>query len=470
MFQRVRIVSIIFLFCSSFCSSQQNYFVITEVSLEGNKKTKDRIIHRELDIFPGDTIYTEDLSQKITENEKRILNTGLFTRAVINIKDWDEQTKEARVVITLVENWYIYPSPIFELADRNFNVWWNEQNRSLERVNYGARITHINLTGRRDKFKAIFQQGYTKKYELDYNYPYLNEAQTLGIRTNIFYSENTEMGYETVGNKTIFYRDRENDRILLSRLRLNVRLQYRPTLYQHHNFNIEFHRNRIDDFIATELNPDYFLNGLNKIRFFRLNYEYRYDKRVYFLYPEGGYQFGVNVDKSGLGIFKEFNQFSAFVFGEIYHKPKDRLILTQSVKAKTNFTREKVAFANNTGLGYGSNIISGYELYVIDGTDYILTKSSARFNVIDQVINLGKTMPIEAFRPLSLRVYLTFNFDTGYVNEPTYIETNSLNNRWIYGYGPGIDIIMYNNWLFQIEYSFNQLGDKGVYIHNSISF
>ena len=27
----------------------------------------------------------------------------------------------------LLENWYIFPIPKFELADRNFNVWWKEQ-------------------------------------------------------------------------------------------------------------------------------------------------------------------------------------------------------------------------------------------------------------------------------------------------------------------------------------------------------
>jgi len=467
---RLQLILFIISCCFTVCDSQQNYFVITEVSIEGNKKTKEEIVLRELDILPGDTIYTSELSQRITENEKRILNTGLFTSATINIKDWDETTKEARAEIKLVENWYIYPAPIFELADRNFNVWWNEQNRSLDRINYGARVTHINLTGHRDKFKMTLQRGYTKKYELDYNYPYLDKAQTMGIRFNIFYSENTEIGYETIANKTIFYTDEENDRILLSRLRLNVRFQYRPSLYQHHNFNVEFHRNGIDDFIASDLNQDYFLNGLNRIRFFRLNYEFRFDKRIFFLYPEGGYQFGINLDKSGLGVFDEYNVFSGYVFGEIYHKPHERLILAQSIKAKTNFTRDKIAFANNTGLGYGADIIGGYELYVIDGTDYVLTKSSARFIAIDKLIDLGKAMPMAAFRPLTLKVFLTFNFDTGIVNEPTYLETNTLNNRWIYGYGPGLDIIMYNNWLFQIEYSFNQLGDKGVYIHNSISF
>lgn len=466
---RRELISLLFLLFTTLCFSQQNFFVISEISVNGNKKTKDKIVERELDLIVGDTIYTEGLSQLITENEKRVLNTGLFTDVKINIKDWDDEKRQARIEIMLVENWYIYPAPIFELADRNFNVWWNEMNRSLERVNYGLRATHINLTGNRDKLKFILQRGYTDKYELDYNYPYLDKNQTIGIRFNIFYAERTEIGFRTIGNKTEFFRDLENDRILLSRFRLNTRLQYRPSLYQNHNFNIEFHRNKIDEFVA-QLNPDYFLDGKDRIKFFRLNYEYRYDKRVYFLYPEGGYQFGLNLDKSGLGIFKDFNLFAAFVFGEIYHQPTERLIIANSIKAKTNFTRNKVAFANNTGLGYGNNFIGGYELYVLDGTDYVLTKSSLRFKAIDKLVNLGKTMPLEAFRPLSLRIFLTLNFDSGIVNEPTYIASNTLNNRWIFGYGPGLDIILYNNWLFQLEYGFNQLGEKGLYIHNSISF
>ncbi len=466
---RIQLVFFFVCFCLTFCYTQQNYFVITEVAVDGNKKTKESIILRELDILPGDTIFTEELTTRLVENEKRILNTGLFTSAKINIKDWDETTKNARAEIELVENWYIYPSPIFELADRNFNKWWNRQDR-WDRINYGLRLAHINLTGQRDKLKFIFQRGFTDKYELDYNYPYLNKKQTLGVRFNLFYSENNTIGYKTQADTTSFYKDPIDERVLLSRFRINTRLQYRPSLYQYHNFNIEFHRNWIDEFVATELNPDYFIDGNNSIRFFRLNYEYRYDKRIYFLYPEGGYQFGFNLDKQGLGIFKETNILSAFVFGEYFYKPSERLILANRIKAKANFTRGKVAFANNTGLGYRRDYISGYELYVTDGTDYILTQTSARFNVLDKLINLGRTMPLAAFKPLTVRVFLTFNFDTGYVNEPTYIATNTLINQWNIGYGPGLDIILYNNWLFQIEYSFNQLGDKGVYIHNSISF
>jgi len=71
----------------------------------------------------------------------------------------------------LVENWYLYPSPIFELGDRSFNAWWKEQNRDLTRINYGVRGRHYNLTGNKDPFLLVAQFGYTRKYVAEYSFP-----------------------------------------------------------------------------------------------------------------------------------------------------------------------------------------------------------------------------------------------------------------------------------------------------------
>ena len=127
--------------------SAQEYFIVENVTLDGNKRTRDKIVLRELDFKNGDTIYFTQIQQRFLENEKRILNTGLFNNVSLNVKNWILATRKADIVIEMVENWYIYPAPIFELADRNFNVWWTEQNRSLSRVNYGIRLSHINFSG-----------------------------------------------------------------------------------------------------------------------------------------------------------------------------------------------------------------------------------------------------------------------------------------------------------------------------------
>jgi len=79
-------------------------------------------------------------------------------------------------------------------------------------------------------------------------------------------------------------------------------------------------------------------------------------------------------------------------------------------------------------------------------------------------------MPLEHFKVMPLRVYLSLHFDTAYVNDPFYFEENSFRNRWIYGYGLGLDFIFYNNFAFTFEYSINHLGEKGLFLSNNVSF
>ena len=174
-----------FLFFSSFLSAQLDYVVVDEVSFSGNKRTKAATILREMNFSAGDTLLLKDLPEQLETNRKLILNTTLFTLVKVNVSEWGNDN-HIIVSIILQEQWYLFPFPIFELADRNFNVWWSEQNRALDRVNIGLRLTHYNFTGRRDKLKLTTQFGYTQKYELDYSLPYFNKKQTLGFNTNIF--------------------------------------------------------------------------------------------------------------------------------------------------------------------------------------------------------------------------------------------------------------------------------------------
>jgi len=457
------------LFAWNIQAQQSGFATVRSLEIKGNKRTKEKIIQRELDILVGDTIYNQEISQQFLENEKRLLSTGLFTNVTINVITWDVPNQEVDLILDLTENWFIYPAPIFELADRNFNVWWTEQGRSLSRVNYGLRATHINLTGNRDKLKLVAQFGYTRKYEAEYSFPYLNEAQTLGIAGNVFYSENKEIGYATQANKTLFYQD-EDERILLSRFRMGAWLDYRPALFGFHRAKLEFHRNTINEIIATEINPDYFLNGDDRINFFVLEYNFTFDRRVFNLYPIGGYLFGANLQKEGLGIFGDYDNLNASIEIQKYTSLSKGLILAMRFKAKSNLTRQTQAFANNTGLGYGQDLISGYDLFVMDGTDYLLSQNILRIKIIDDLFNISRFMPASAFKLLSFKMYLSLNFDWGYVNEPTYRDTNTLNNKFVYGYGPGLDMILYNNYLFQIEYSFNQLGESALFLRNTISF
>ena len=444
-----------------------DYFIVSDILLTGNEKTKPRVIYNELDFSIGDTVYLSEFIILKTENEKRLLGTALFTGVRFNISNWDTENKTADIAIDFQENWYIYPGIIFELADRNFNVWWTEQNRDFDRVNYGVNVDHINVTGRKDKLRIKLQHGYTRKYEIKYNYPYI--SKTWGAFGEIFFANQKEIGYTTIGNKTLFEK-LDDERVLLRRFRTGLGANYRPNVFLFHDFKLEYHHNSIDEFIAENVAPDYFLNENTDLRYFAFKYDITFDKRVFNLYPEGGYMVFGNVTKEGLGVFDDFNNLSISVGIEKYFQPGEKWILGGRIKAKGNLIRNTVAFANNTGLGYGNDLVRGYELYVVDGTDWALAKTSLRYRVFEKNINWGKYMLINQFKKMNFRMFLRANLDFGYVYEPTYIDTNTLNNRFLIGYGPALDMLLFHTFIMSFEYSFNHIGEHGLFLSSAFNF
>jgi hypothetical protein len=79
-------------------------------------------------------------------------------------------------------------------------------------------------------------------------------------------------------------------------------------------------------------------------------------------------------------------------------------------------------------------------------------------------------MPLDQFKKMSFQIFLCFNLSAAYVHEPTYKATNFLNNQLIIGYGPAIDILLWNTFLIKAEYSFNELGEHGLILKTGSVF
>ncbi len=437
----------------------QEKIIINNIILEGNKHTRDYVVLQELDLSLHDTIYFHELSEVLLRNKKRLLSTGLFNIVNTNIKNWNTQTGRLDVVFELQENWYLYPAIIWEYADRSFNVWWKEHRFNFARTNYGVRLDHLNLTGNKDLLNFKFQRGYTQKYELIYNYPYF--LSNWGLGSSIFYSTNKELGYKTENNNTLFFKH-PKEKTVLSRFRTGMVLSNRGDAFSHHSFKLEYHSNSVIDTVAKSLNTDYFLEGKSNIKFFLADYSYFYDHRIFPTYPEGGYAFFAQLKKEGFGIFNEFNNLSLSLAFEQHFKLSKGLIFSSKLKGKSNLIRNKIAYANNTALGYGEEV-RGYELYVIDGTDFLLHKSDLKLKLFHRIYDWGRFMPINQLDLMTVDLWLRSSVDWGFVNEPNYSQTNALTNTVLYGAGIGLDLLIYNNYKFSIEYNINKLGEGGTF-------
>ena len=459
---RIFLISIL---CSiaGFLAAQTEYVTVDSITVLGNKKTKEQIIIREMGISTGDQIPLTELEARLKQSELFLMNTGMFSRASIYFKNWQGATNRIHLVTEVEEAWYLYPVPIFELADRNFNVWWVEQNRSLQRVNYGLDFTNLNFTGRMDRLKVGLKTGYTRSFFLRYSLPYINAAQTLGLTVTSKFSQNREVNYATIGNKQEFFRDEDN--FVYNRFYSDFALIYRPRIRSYHQFNFIFHQNQIDDVIANELNPDFFLNQRRTQRYFTFNYTYTYDNRDIRPYPINGNYFSTTLEKDGLGVYSDRNALTFYLLYNQYLPLSDKWSAALETSTKFSILRNQQPYNDNRALGFGIYNMHGYEYYIVDGLDLGILRTSFRRLLFNRELNFGRLVPIPAYRRMPLKLYLSLNNDFGYVNDPFDEGFNSMNNRLLWGGGLGLDFVIYYDKVFRIEYSVNHLKEGGLFLH-----
>ena len=136
------------------------------IKVEGNKRTRTANVLRELNFSVGDTLLISNYLEVFNRNELLLKSTGLFS--TVSITNTLNEQASSTVNVKVEEALFIYPLLNISFADRNFNVWWVEQNHKLNRLNYTLQLSHRNLTGRRDLLTTYVQLGYEPKFQLTY--------------------------------------------------------------------------------------------------------------------------------------------------------------------------------------------------------------------------------------------------------------------------------------------------------------
>lgn len=463
----------IFIVLLSFCCvfqffGQTKKVCIKSIVIEGNKKTRPNTILNEMNISVGDSLLLKDLMPALKTNERYIRNTWLFTVVQVNVKQWKGADIDLKIVVK--ESWYIYPLPVFELADRNFSVWSKLYKNDIRRTNIGLWLIWRNISGRNDWLKAIVQFGFTQKYEVDYALPSLDRKKRLGFEVNLLYSDNKETSYNTIQNKLVFYRDLSSKSRQFQRVRARFRMLYRSSLAARHQFEGSFIFLQVSDTLR-KMNPDFFGAGQRVQRSFNLRYVYERDQRDIWAYPRKGYWTRIELQKRGLGIFKDINQFNLKAAFS-YHIPLgDRLSGSFFMKGQVDLLRQKVAYYNQHALGYEEDFVRGYEYYVINGQDYLLMKGELNLKLLEFAIPMFKNIAIQYLRELPIKLHLRTFFDFGYVWDRFYTDQNALTNTDMIGTGLGLDLVFYYyNIILRFDYSFNKLGEHGFYFSYRLNF
>jgi hypothetical protein len=442
-------------------SDSTDIVIIGKIEFEGNKITKERIIYRELLFREGDTLNIDRLMKLIDQSQKNLMNTSLFNFVTFHLIRTDSAVPQIDLMIEFIERWYIWPVPIIELADRNFNEWLKKMD--FKRINYGMYLTWNNFRGRRERLVVYTRFGYDERYNIGYHIPYINKKQTLGLGFAGGFSRNHEIAYNSVENKEIYYRS-ETDYPRTVYFGYSE-LSYRKGIHNTHRGLIGYTDLQLTDTVLA-LNPDFSYGSSTRNQYMTFFYQYRSDYRDLRQYPLKGHYFDIEADKKGIGLFDNPGINSFYIKSNLraYAKLKNRFFWASGITGKTSLVWEQPYYYLQ-GLGYGRDFVRGYEFYVIDGQHYVLLKNNVKFELIPNSVATLKFIPTEKFNKLYYAVYLNLFTDLGYVFDNRDITTNPLANQILVGYGMGLDIVTYYDFVLRVEYSINKKGESGFFFH-----
>lgn len=445
-------VCLLLLFCSVWAAdSSRTLLQVKDILIKGNQKTKPGIILRELGFEKADYLPAEQISAILIRAKQQLLNTSLFLSASVESNLLDSHYVLIEVVVK--ERWYFFPAPLVSLADKNFNLWWSNQNRDLSRVNAGVALEYKNLSGNNGRLAIGVQFGYSQIFGMSYHRPNIGKKSQHGLGGRISYIRNREVNYGSMYDRRSFVRE---DEFIRTYIEARVYYTFRRKLNIQHYFSLAlFHENIADT--VVRVNPEYLGQGLRSVTYPEFTYRFQYQKLNSVQYPLNGQMFQAELSRS-LGINHHIDitqlRLEAGYFRRLF--PKTYI----SVFAMTRFYLPiKQPFIRARGLGYSSKeIIRGLDAYVLDGNAFVVS----RFNVKRKLFSIDVKMPFGpvSFKQIPLAFFAKSLADLGYVSNPAP-GNNMLLNRLLFTYGWGIDLVSYYDINMSVEYGINQWRQQG---------
>ena len=449
-------------------SSSPSVVRVGDIILTGNRKTKEVIILREIPFKKGEEYSLDLLVKKMEEARRQLMNTALFSSAIVAAKNIEGnlptgQAGKIDISVDVKERWYLFPIPYLKPADRNLNQWLVEQKASLDRVNYGVKFYYNNATGRNDKFRLWLINGYTKQVSFSYDRLYLDSKLKWGIKLAFAAGKNREVNYNTISDKQVFFKDENN--YIRSFTTTSAELTYRRAIKTRHSFGIAWLTEQVKDTI-TKLNPSYFKSGSNRVGFPGIYYNMIYFDVDYIPYPTKGYAAQLSISKSGFNNSINIWQLHAKGSASWPLSPKSFFNLNVYGGIKLPF---KQPYFNQRFLGYADVFMQGFEYYVIDGVAGGYLKTTLTHELLNFTIKTPERKRGKEIQRIPFRIFGKAFGNAGYVHNPQPGD-NSLSNKILYSGGLGIDILAFYDITFRLEWTFNSLGQNGLFLHRRTTF
>lgn len=441
-------------------SAQAQQYRVDSIVVEGIKKTKALVVTRQMTFTTGDTLDRDDFEEVLKINRSNIYNLGLFTSVEL-VPELGLNSLTMHVQVQ--ERWYVWPTPELNVLERTFGEWW--QDKDLDRLVYGLGVDWSNFTGWNDRLSVYAQGGYSQVLAASYYRPFLFPKAQIDGSFALRFSSDKEIGYSTEQGFLQLLR-LQNSRMrqtYLGRATFSKRLSARKQI----QFSVGYNHYNINDSINF-VNTDY-LPGIGSVAHYpSIGIAYVNDQRDIRSFPLEGHKVSGSLRQIGLpGIGT--SRFAKLSLSFSHHIPIGRRWNFAYGGQQFVLLGKRTPYFEKYFIGFGS-FLRGYEPYVIDGSFINLTKAEWKFGIIPYKMAHLKWLPFPRFRDFPMGLYLSTYADAGYVTDWTFNnQDNTLKNKMLLGYGVGLNFVTIYDFMMRIEYSFNNLGGRGLYLSSIVS-
>lgn len=431
-------------------------FTIGGIVINGNKRTKDYIIQREIPFKTGQSFSAAELTRQLERARNQVYNTTLFIDVTVYAANIIHRT--VYINVDVKERWYLFPIPYFTIVDRNFNQWWVENKRSLDRVNYGIKFMYNNFSGRNDDLNVWLINGYSQQLSFRYRQPFSDKSLKRGFDVGIGYSRGREINYINKENKQEFFKD--DSRFIKSAFRADVTYSYRPDSRYRQYFRVAYHNDWIADTIR-KLNPNYFYGPSNRVSYMEANYNFQYYNLDYNYYPTKGVFYEFWGYKKGFS--KYMNLWGLGVKALYVHRlNEDKTFLHLQAAAQLQFPFDQ-PYYNQQFFGYGDFYLRGTEYFIIDGVAGGMLKTTLHQKLFKFIFK--NPFKIKNHERIPFSFYINTFTDLGYAYNKNP-GTSVFNNKVVQTWGVGLDIISIYDIVIRLQYSINTKSGGDFYFHS----
>lgn len=437
--------------------SASGKMLLTEIMVTGNRKTKDYIIRREIQIKEGDSVLLQNFEAQLIQARSQVYNTNLFDEVTLTAIRIDSTSFKLNV--KLKERWYIYPSPQFQLIDRSFSEWIKVYNADLERVTYGAKYTQYNFTGRRDVIRISLLTGYARNIQFGYTNPYSNRKLTEGFGISTSFLQNREFAYRTKKNNQ--FQNYRAQGFVRTSFTAGASYFSRKGYFSSFSYGAGIAYIKLTDTaFSKHFSKEYYGSNSAAITFPEFSVSYVYSKTNNNNYPLTGRFLAYGINKRGIGFSAEkLNMVTSLASYNLYKSYGKNWYgkYTTAALLKLPF---KQSFYNRRALGFGNLQLRGLDAYVVDGVaaavaTYTLRKKLGSFDMRFPIKN-------KFISKIPFTFYGKSYIDAGYAYANADVRA-SLNNKFLYTTGIGVDVLTFYDIVLGFDYSKNQLQAPGFF-------